>query len=79
VLNALAASVDRALPWLRQVATGALSAEEAVENILDVSRRIQERDLEAQPAAPLGITEDEIEAFGRALMNGALPPPLRDE
>ncbi|MBM3498435.1 MAG: hypothetical protein FJX74_07155 [Armatimonadetes bacterium] len=78
VLNALAASVDRALPWLRQVASGALSADEGVENILDVSRRLQERETEdAQPAA-VGITEDEIEAFGRALMNGAIPPPTHE-
>lgn len=77
VLNAVAASVDRALPWLRQVAAGALSAEEAVENILDMSRRIQNRDLDALQSAPAGITEDEIEAFGRALMDGAIPPPAQ--
>ncbi len=76
VLNAVTASVDRALPWLRQVAVGALSAEEGVENILDMNRRLQQRDPEASHSAPTGITEDEIEAFGRALMEGTAPPPV---
>ena len=79
LLNSCAASVDRALPWLRQVSTGALSAEEAVENILDISRRVEQRhhtpdESELEPAAA-GITEDEIEQFGRALMDGQVPPP----
>jgi len=79
LLNACAASVDRALPWLRQVSAGALSAEEAVGNILDISRRIEQRnhspnEPELEPAAA-AITEDEIEQFGRALMDGRLPPP----
>jgi hypothetical protein len=79
LLNSCAASVDRALPWLRQVSTGALSAEEAVENILDISRRIEQRnhspnEPQLEPAAA-SITEDEIEQFGRALMDGKLPPP----
>jgi hypothetical protein len=81
LLNAVVASLDRAIPWLRQVALGALSAEEAVENILDLNRRIEER---RRPPEPLGlapgvaaqsITEDEIEEFGRALMDGRIPPP----
>lgn len=78
LLNACAASVDRALPWLRQVSLGALSAEEAVENILDISRRLEQRNhCSEQPLEPpaAGITEDEIEEFGRALMDGKLPPP----
>ena len=80
LLNSVVASVDRALPWLRQVAMGALSAEEAVENILEISRRLQERPRPPAPpgadeAAPGAITEDEIEAFGRALLDGKIPPP----
>ena len=59
--------------------TGALSAEEAVENILDISRRVEQRhhtpdESELEPAAA-HITEDEIEQFGRALMDGQIPPP----
>lgn len=76
MLNAVAASVGRAVPWLRRVAMGALSAEEAIENILEDARKGDERDLESgQPREASAITEDEIEEFGRALMDGKIPPP----
>jgi len=83
ILRTVLVSVDRALPWLRQVAMGALAAEEAVDNIADQTRRLEERSAAGAvtPGLPSeddlsgDITEREIEDFGRALLEGDLPPP----
>lgn len=82
LLAAALGSVDRALPWLKQAAMGAISAEEAVENIAEVSQSLAETHVEPATASPgeegaeLGaITEREIEDFGRSLLEGNIPPP----
>lgn len=82
LLAAALGSVDRALPWLKQAAMGAISAEEAVENIAEVSQSLAETHVEPAAAssgeegAELGaITEREIEDFGRSLLEGNIPPP----
>jgi len=82
VMGTALASVDRALPWIRQVAMGALAAEEAVENVLDQSRRTDGRyssgsmsDAYEEDDDRGHITERELEEFGRALLEGDLPPP----
>jgi hypothetical protein len=82
LLAAALGSVDRALPWLKQVALGAMSAEEAVENIAELSQPLGEPHLESAVSDPeddpgLGaITEREIEDFGRSLLEGNIPPPV---
>lgn len=82
LLAAALGSVDRALPWLKQVALGAISADEAVENIAESSQSLAETHLESAAIGledddpELGvITEREIEEFGRSLLEGNIPPP----
>jgi len=81
LLVAALGSCERALPWLRQVAMGAISAEEAVESVAEVSQRLADVHAEqAMPAADAGddsrgITETEIKEFSRALLDGHIPPP----
>jgi hypothetical protein len=82
LLVAVLGSCERALPWLRQVAMGALSAEEAVESVAEISQRLA--DVRSEQALPpprpteeVGqITETEIEEFGRGLLEGHIPPPI---
>lgn len=82
LLAAALGSVDRALPWLKQVAMGAVSAEEAVESIAEASQSLAETRVDqVLPEADRGqaelgaITEREIEDFGRSLLEGNIPPP----
>jgi hypothetical protein len=83
LLVAALGSVERALPWLRQVAMGAMSAEEAVESIAEVSQRLADVQADHAMTAPVdegggseSITESEIEEFGRSLLDDHIPPPM---